>query len=94
MAGQKLHVHAQPTGSGAWNIDVPMRFVSIQHGLSEAGYVHVVTATSDLKNTSPINIPDQYAMWQENMFLFSKEAKNIRSGSEVDLLIPILQKNY
>jgi len=93
MAGQKCHIHACKKADGTFRIDTPMRILTVQHDL-ESSATSTVTATTDLKNSVPISVPDQYAMWQENMFLNSKEAKNIRSGAEVDLLIPIIQRDY
>jgi hypothetical protein len=94
MAGQKLHVHAEKKMDGNYRIDLTTRIIEVIHEVQENMATSTITATSDLKNTRPINIPDQYAMMQENMFLNSNEAKNIRAGGEVDLLIPILEKDY
>lgn len=96
MAGQKLHVHAGKKRDGAsYTVDADMRIIELAHKISGGnGFTTTVTATSDLKNSSPVNIPDQYAMWQENMFVNSAEAKNIRAGAEVDLLIPMIEKDY
>jgi len=94
MPGQKARVKACKTAIGTFKIDSIMRMTTVQHDLTEQGFITTVTATIDLKNSNPIGLPDQYAMWQENMFVNSREAKNIRSGAEVDLLIPILEKNY
>ena len=95
LAGQKLHVHACKQSTGDFRINTDMRILEITHEIGEGvGYKHTVTATTDLLNSFPISVPDQFAMWQENLFLNSKEAKNIRSGAEVDLLIPMLIKDY
>lgn len=95
MAGQKIHAHTEKKTNGQYRLDSTMRVVEVVHNVSaEAPATSTITATTDLKNTRPINIPDQYAMWQENMFLNSNEAKNIRAGGEVDLLIPIITKDY
>jgi hypothetical protein len=94
MAGQKLHVHACKQPAGTFIIDADMRALVVEHNFSTQGFITTVTATSDLMNSYPINQPDQYGMWMENMFLNSNEAKNIRAGGEVDLLIPMLSKSY
>jgi hypothetical protein len=99
MAGQKIHVHVcrKPDGtfrSTGWDNGGDMRIIELQEDLTAGGILYTVTATTDLLNSTPISVPDQYAMWQENMFVNSKEAKNIRAGSEVDLLIPILESEY
>lgn len=96
MAGQKTHLHlGKLRGGTTYYIDGVARMPSIQHNWDiSGGLATTVTATTDLLNSHPINLPDQYAMWQENMFLNSAEAKNIRAGAEVDLLIPLLEKNY
>lgn len=95
MAGQKAHIHAFKTSGGTFKFNGNMRLMEVQHDAdAEGSFVTTATLTSDLTNSTVMSNPDQYAMWQENMFLNSKEAKNIRSGSEVDLLIPILQKDY
>jgi hypothetical protein len=95
LAGQKAHIHVGKKSDGTFHLDVDMRILEIQHDLVVGtGYGHTVTTTTDLINSNPISTPDQYAMWQENMFLNSNEAKNIRSGAEVDLLIPIMSKDY
>jgi hypothetical protein len=94
MAGQKIHVHACKQIGGTYAIDVAMRLLTVQYDCSMQSFSATVTATSDLVNSSPISVPDAYAMWQENMFVNSSEAKNIRAGAEVDLLIPQLEKDY
>jgi hypothetical protein len=95
MAGQKLHVHAEKQLNGtSYRIDAVMRILEVVHSVTSEAASSTVTATTDLLNTRPISVPDQYAMWQENMFINSNEAKNIRAGGEVDLLIPIIEKDY
>lgn len=95
MAGQKAHIHACKTSAGDFQVNKDMRLIEVQHDMdAKGGFVTTATLTSDLTNSTVMSNPDQYAMWQENMFLNSKEAKNIRAGSEVDLLIPVLTKNY
>jgi len=95
MAGQKLHVHACKQVGGGFAIDSPMRILEAETKLVVPdGFTTTVTATTDLLNSTPISVPDQYAMWMENMFLNSKEAKNIRSSSDTDLLIPLLTRDY
>lgn len=99
MPGQKIHVHVGKRLDGTfrssdWDTEGDMRILELREDISTSGCLFTVTATTDLLNSAPISVPDQYAMWQENMFLNSKEAKNIRSGSEVDLLIPLLESDY
>jgi hypothetical protein len=95
MAGQKCKVQACKKADGTYAIDSIMRITELQHDFASlSSFLTTVTATTDVKNTHPISRPDQYGMWLENMFLKSDEAKNIRAGAEVDVLIPILQKNY
>jgi len=95
MPGQKIHVHACKKADGTFRVDADMRIVELQAEFSgTGGLFFTVTATTDLLNTRPVNLPDQYALWQENMFVNSAEAKNIRSGAEVDLLIPLISKDY
>lgn len=94
MAGQKCHVHACKKPAGTFVIDLDMRMLQVEHSFNAQGFTTTVTASSDLKNTLPINQTDVFAMWQENMFLNSNEAKNIRAGAEVDLLVSPLIKTY
>lgn len=95
MAGQKLHIRTCKKSNGTFRIDTDMRIIELEIDLTvPSGLSYTVTATSDLFNSRPISLPDRYAMWQENMFINSAEAKNIRSGAEVDLLIPLLEKDY
>ena len=99
MAGQKCHIHAckKPDDSyvsTGWVNGGDMRMLTVEHNIGSSGVYTTVTATTDLLNSIPINQPDMYAMWQENMFLNSNEAKNIRAGAEVDLLIERLVSDY
>ena len=100
MAGQKIHVHACKRTAGTfvssgWPNGGDMRVLTVEHNVDvNSGVFTTVTATSDLLNSLPVNQLDLYAMWMENMFLNSKEAKNIRAGSEVDLLIHLLESDY
>jgi hypothetical protein len=94
MAGEKIHVHACKRFDGSFAVDADMRVLQVQHDYNMQGLTSTVTATTDLLNSNPISVPDQYAMWQENMFVNSAEAKNIRAGAEVDLLIPQLEYDY
>lgn len=93
MAGQKLHVYACQKSDGNYAIDSVMRILTVQHNLGENA-VTTVTATDDLINSTPISVPDQYATMMENILVNSKEAKNMRAGAEVDVLIEPLIKNY
>jgi hypothetical protein len=95
LAGQKIHVHAGLKSDSSYSLNADMRIIELQHNYAYPdGYQATVTATTDLANSFPTNIPDQYAMWQENMFINSAEAKNIRASAEVDLLIPRLVYDY
>ena len=95
MAGQKVKVQLCKRSDGTFAVDTTMRMLTVEHNfVTGTGLTTTVTATTDLKNSFPISVPDAYAMWQENMFVNSSEAKNIRAGAEVDLLIPILSKSY
>lgn len=94
MAGQKVHVHAEKRADGTFAIDADYRVLEVEHNINLQGATSSVTATSDLLNAFPISVPDQYAMMLENLMVNSKEAKNMRATSEVDLLIPILEKAY
>jgi hypothetical protein len=94
MAGQKIHVQAGKQAGGTYALNSDMRILELEHSWSTSGYAATVTATTDLTNSFAINNPDAYAMWQENMFVNSSEAKNIRAGSEVDLLIDPLIYDY
>jgi len=93
-SGTKAHIHACKLPNNTFAIDTDMRLLTVEHDINTQGYLATVTATTDLLNSFPISVPDQYAMWMENMFLFSSEAKNVRAGAEVDLLIPMLSKSY
>lgn len=94
MAGQKIHVKACKQAGGTYALDSDMRILELEHSWSAQGYSATVTATTDLTNSFAINNPDAYTLWQENMFINSAEAKNIRAGAEVDLLIEPLIKDY
>jgi hypothetical protein len=95
MAGQKLKVYAGLKLSGTYAINgATMRIMELEHALTAQGGYTTVTATTDLLNSHPISKLDQYATWKENMLVNSKEAKDIRASSEVDLLIPILAYDY
>jgi hypothetical protein len=94
MAGQKIHVHACKQSGGTFTIDSDMRILEIEFNLTGTEYNATVTATTDLTNSFAVNNPDAYALWQENMFVNSAEAKNIRAGAEVDLLVEPLIYDY
>jgi hypothetical protein len=99
MAGQKCHIHACKKSDGSfvsssWTNGGDMRILTVEHNIDASGASTTVTATTDLLNSIPINQPDMYAMMMENLFLNSNEAKNIRAGAEVDLLIPRLVSDY
>lgn len=96
LPGQKIHVHCGKKADYAtFRFDRDCRILQLEEACSATeGTMYRVTATTDLLNSCPISTLDQFEMWQENMFMNSKEAKNIRSGAEVDLLIPMLKKDY
>jgi len=94
MPGQKATVQLCKHKNGTYQIDQTMRLLTVEHNIDASGFTTTVTATTDLLNSFPMSVPDQYAMWMENMFLNSSEAKSIRAGAEVDLLIPMLSKSY
>ena len=96
MAGQKTHVHAGMRPDGAsFAVNTDMRVMQVEHGVaSKSGAYSRVTATTDLYNTFPISSVDAWALQQEFTLINSREAKNIRAGAEVDLLIPMLKKDY
>lgn len=95
LAGQKTHLHIGKRRDNTYKHDCTARFLTIEHNWNETtGLTTTCTATTDLLNSFPISAPDQYAMMMENLFLNSSEAKNIRAGAEVDLLIPILESDY
>lgn len=101
MAGQKTHLHLckKPDGtfaSSGYPNSGDLRMLTVEHNFSAPSmdFSTTITATNDLLNSFPISVPDQFAMWQENMFLNSNEAKNMRAGAEVDLLIPMLESDY
>jgi hypothetical protein len=95
MAGQKSTVQLGKRRDLTYAVNTTMRLLTVEHTLTAGvGMQTSVTATTDLTNSFPISVPDAYAMWQENMFVNSNEAKNIRAGAEVDLLIPMLESNY
>lgn len=95
MPGQKIHVHALKTAAGTFIINNTMRTLMLEHNWNiQTGLTTTITSSSDLYNSHSINGIDQYALWQENMFLNNAEARNIRTGAEVDLSIPIMSKNY
>jgi hypothetical protein len=95
MAGQKTHIHTglQVDGS-TFTVNSDMRVMRVEHAVASGGAYSRVVATDDLYNTFPISSTDQWALQQEYTLINSREAKNIRAGAEVDLLVPILKKNY
>ncbi len=95
LAGQKLYVQAGLLASGSYRIDSAMRAMTVEHGFNilEGAYTRV-TATTDLYNTRPISSTDAWALQQEFTLVNSGEAKNMRAGAEIDLLIPMLKKDY
>ena len=95
MQGQKATVQLCKRSDATYAVNTTMRLLTVEHNLSAGtGLQTSVTATTDLTNSFPMSVPDQYAMWLENMFVNSSEAKNIRAGAEVDLLIPMLESTY
>jgi len=94
LAGQKLHLHACKKRDGTFRRDETMRISELEINVTGQKAFFTATATSDLLNSFAISLPDQYKIWQENFFVHSAEAKNMRSGSEVDLLISRLAKDY
>lgn len=53
-----------------------------------------VSATTDLLNTHPICGVDQWSILRENILTTSKDAKDIRAGSEVDARLEPIETNY
>ena len=94
MAGQKLHPHSGLKLDGSYVINADMRAMTVTHDWSSQGAYTNVTATSDLFNSRPVSSGDRWALQQEFTLINSAEAKNMRAAAEVDLLIPILKKNY
>jgi len=95
MAGQKLHVHALRKPDYSYAVNSDMRALVVEHNMvHNQSATTTVTATSDLYNTRPISSTDKWALQQEFLLVNSGEAKNIRSGAEVDLLVPLMKKNY
>lgn len=97
LPGQKAHICACKTASGSFNIDADYRIVLVHHEIStqpSLGCATTVTATSDLLNSFPLTGIDQYELLTEYLLVNNREAKDMRAGAEVDLLINVLSKDY
>lgn len=94
LPGVQLHGHAGKTRSGTFEFNSDCRALLVQHDLSDVGCATTVTASSDLTNSFPLSGVDQYALLTEYLLVNNREATDIRAGAEVDLLIPILSKDY
>jgi len=94
LPGQKLHVHAAKTASGSFNIDSDFRVLVATHVIRTDGFLTIVTATDDLLNSFPMTAINQRAILTEYLLVNNREATDIRAGGEVDLLIPVLSKDY
>jgi hypothetical protein len=94
LAGQKVYIKAGKKRDGTFVIDKAVRMMEIEHVLNKNSGTSTITATDDLYNTRPISSVDKFALSQEFTLLNNSEAQNIRAGSEVDLRIALLKKNY
>jgi hypothetical protein len=93
--GEYFSVNAAEKLDGTYNISaVDFRVTQYIHSIDSSGFLTDFVVTDDVLNSFPITKLDERSLFNEFMLVNNDQAKNMRSGGEIDLLIPHLRKAY